>query len=122
MTEQTNPRNRYVLRTESGHPGFKNAVILATSPDLLKLSEDIRALSERGIGRVEHYVTEEKNPNSLGSVVFQVISDGELEDLQRESLKEWFSRKFGCTLLLLFLLCTFYGAYTIIRNVFDSIK
>ncbi len=122
MSEQPQPRNRYVLRTESGHPGYKNAVILGTASDLLKLSDDIRELSNKGNGRVDHYVTEEKKPTSLGSIVFEVISERELGDLQRGDLKDWFSRQFGCILFFLVIACAVYGGYTLIMNLLGSMK
>ena len=122
MSEHPQSRNRYVLRTESGHPGYKNVVILATPPDLLKLSEDIRELSNKGAGRVDHYVTEEKKPTSRGSIAFEVISERDLGDLQRGDLKDWFSRKFGCVLFFLLSACAVYGGYTLILNLLGSMK
>ena len=121
-SEQQPPRNRYVLRSESGHPGYRNVVILATPPDLRKLSEDILELSNKGDGRVDHYVTEEKRPTSLGSIVFEVISEKELGDLQRGDLRDWLSRKFGCILFFLIVACAVYGGYTLIVKLLGSMK
>ncbi|HVG06584.1 MAG TPA: hypothetical protein VNM67_02695 [Thermoanaerobaculia bacterium] len=96
MSTEVAPRNRYVLRKESGHPGYSNVVVLGTAQDLRRLSEDVQELAAAGRGRVEHYVTEEKRPTSLGSVVFEVISAAELIDLQRAEAKHWLSERFGC--------------------------
>jgi hypothetical protein len=97
-------------------------VILATPPDLLKLSEDIRDLSNKSHGRVDHYVTEEKKPSSQGSLVFEIISERALDDLQRGDLKDWLSRKFGFILFFLLAACAVYGGYTLITNLLGSLK
>jgi len=68
VDQEPSVRNRYVLRRESGHPGYSNVVVLGTADDLLAMADSLRGMSERG-GRVEHYVTEEKNPDSLGAPV-----------------------------------------------------
>lgn len=122
MNEPPQPRNRYVRREESGHPGFRNVVILATPQDLLKLSEDIRELSEKGLGRVDHYVTEEMKPSSRGSIVFEVISEEDLRDLQRGNWKHWLWEKFGCALFLILGICAVYGGYTLVAKLLHSIN
>lgn len=82
-------RNRYVLRKESGHPGFQNTVILATSEDLKIMGSKIVELSTAGKGRVEFYKTDEFKSKSLGSIVFEVIDQDQLAKLQKTDFKNW---------------------------------
>jgi hypothetical protein len=113
----TPPRNRFVLRKESGHPGYSNVVVLASQSDLQQLAEDVRRLSESGSGRVSHYVTEEKNPTSLGSVAFEVISEEQLSDLQRGDLKYRLWRLFGPVVIIAVVFLAAYGGYTLWKRL-----
>ena len=114
MSAETPPRNRFVLRRESGHPGYSNVVVLATPPDLLKLSEDVRKLAETGRGRVEHYVTEEKTPDSRGAVAFEVISNEELSALQAWTAKNRSFRVVGFGVVCVILALSAYGGYKLL--------
>lgn len=114
MSNEIPSRNRYVLRRESGHPGYSNVVVLSTSSDLKKLADDIRKLAESGSGRLEHYVTEEKDPTSRGSVVFEVINEKGLGELQTGDLKYRITNKIGPVLVLGALALMIYGGYTAI--------
>jgi hypothetical protein len=117
-TEETStPRNRYVLRIESGHPGYRNTVVLATAADLLKLSDDIRSLANKGGGRLEHYVTEEHASRSLGSLVFEVTSVHELGALQTATTRSTWHRVLGCFFSLLVGASAIYGFLTALSRL-----
>jgi len=120
MGEQTmppGPRNRFVLRRESGHPGYSNAVILGTTADLKKLSEEVRSLAERGQGRCDHYVTEERRPNSRGAVAFEIITEDELRRLQEGDIKHRIWEAVGPFILITTLVLTVYGGYSLLQRV-----
>jgi hypothetical protein len=111
------PRNRLVLRRESGHPGFSNAVILGTPADLKKLAEEVHALAERGQGRCDHYVTEERKPNSRGTVAFEIITEDELSSLQEGDIKHRLWEAFGPFILITALVLSAYGGYSLLQRL-----
>lgn len=117
MSEEELPRNRFVLRTESGHPGYRNMVVLATASDLMTLSDEVRELSLKGSGRLDRYVTKEREPGSLGSIVFEVISEDTLCELQKGNWKDWFGRKFGCFILAAVCITAIYGSVCLITEL-----
>jgi hypothetical protein len=96
-------------------------VILATGPDLQKLSDDIRRLSETGRGRVDHHVTEEKNPTSRGSVVFEVISEEELSALQRGDSKHRLLLLMGPAILIVGVALAIYGGYSLFQRLISAL-
>ncbi|QIF01529.1 hypothetical protein [Roseimicrobium sp. ORNL1] len=116
----SSPRNRYVLRTESGHPGYSNTVVLTTPTDLRNLAVDLQSLADKGDGRVEHYVTEEHSPKSRGSLVFEVISEHSLDTLQKSTAKSAWRRSLGCLLSLFVGALAVYGFYTAISRLLGT--
>ena len=120
MSIEERPRNRFMLRKESGHPGYSNTVVLATAEDLQKLSEDIRRLAESGRGRLDHHVTEERNPTSLGSVAFEVITEAELRSLQRGDWKHRMALFIGPAIFIICALLAVYGGYALLRRLYST--
>lgn len=111
------PRNRLVLRRESGHPGFSSAVVLGTPEDLKRLAADVHSLAERGQGRCDHHVTEEKKPNSLGAVAFEIVSEEELCRLQEGDLKHRLWEALGPAVLISALVLSVYGGYSLLHRI-----
>jgi hypothetical protein len=74
-------------------------------------------LSESGIGRVEHYVTEEKNPTSLGGVAFEVISEEQLSALQQGDLKYRITRFIDPIFLIAVVVLAAYGGFTLLKRL-----
>jgi hypothetical protein len=107
---QSEPRNRFVLRDEGGHPGFSSVVVLATQDDLRKLAEQLRTITAAPKARIEHHATREHQPTSLGSIVFQAISEDELCELQEGDWKLHAPRRVFWTL---FTLLAVYGAWSL---------
>lgn len=116
MSTALPPRNRYVLRRESGHPGYSNVVVLATPEDLATLADDVRQLAESRRGRIDHYVTEEKTPDSRGAIAFEVIAEEELRVLQLGDRKHRLMKigaPLGCGI---FALLAVYGGYALLKS------
>lgn len=111
------PRNRLVMRRESGHPGFSNAVVLGTPEDLKKLATEVHSLAERGHGRCDHHVTEEKKPNSLGAIAFEIVSEEELCRLQEGDLKHRLWEALGPAILISALVLSVYGGYSLLHRL-----
>jgi hypothetical protein len=99
-TSEVEPRNQFVLRIETGHPGYRNTVILGTKSGLSNLANSIQSTldGKSSSVRVDHYVTREYEPTSLGAIAFQSISGDELISLQKlpakQSFLNWIRRLF----------------------------
>ena len=117
----TPPRNRFVLRRESGHPGYRNTIVLGTAADLNNLAAVIQ--QEVGAGRrVDRHVSEEGNPASLGSIGFQAITEAELSDLQTRTPWKSVARWFYATLFIAVCCLAVYGGVSLFQHFMSEAR
>jgi hypothetical protein len=87
-TESSKARNKYVVQLESGHPGFRNYLFIASEQGLRELSGALLRLSDLPTGaRIDFHVTERGNPDSLGALAFAKCSEQKLVELQQPTAK-----------------------------------
>jgi hypothetical protein len=120
VNKPSEPRNRFVLRRESGHPGFRNHVFLSTPADLRRLADQLSELAEAGSGRIDEYVSEETNSKSLGSLAFQTCTEQELVAMQAGSRRRDFGSWIAIALCLVVLALAIIGAGTLIEDLSGS--
>jgi hypothetical protein len=81
---QHSPRNRVVVSTETGHPGFKNYVFQAPARDLEILAEQLAAYSrEPTAAGISMHITGRGDPKSLGSLVFRYCTEQQLIEMHQ---------------------------------------
>ncbi len=74
-------RNKFIIREESGHPGYRSTTIIATREDLEGLADEIKKkLVERYQPPfVSHYATEAHGQSSRVYLQFEPASAEEIE-------------------------------------------
>jgi len=109
LTEDERPPNRFVVQLESGHPGFRNYLFIASEEGLRELSGALKRLADLSAGaRIDFHVTERKNADSMGSLAFAKCTEEKLSELQQPSAVAKFRRGFATPFVLLPLMVAFF--------------
>ncbi|MBL9204695.1 MAG: hypothetical protein JNN01_06400 [Opitutaceae bacterium] len=84
-------RNKFVIRQESGHPGYCSTTILATREDLAALSDEIRKKLAEGYQPpfVSHYATEAHGQSCRVYLQFEPATERELDEYHKTKNSPW---------------------------------
>jgi hypothetical protein len=107
-------RNKFVIKKETGHPGYSSITILATRRDLAALADEIKLKLAEGYQPpfVSHYATEAHGKSSRVYLQFEPASESELDDLHKNkgTLR---SGVFSCALMVVVILFAILGVLSV---------
>ena len=89
-------RNKFVIRQESGHPGYRSTTIVATREDLAALADEIKKKLADGYQPpfVSHYATDTHGQSSRVYLQFEPATEKELDGYHqtKKPLGSWIVR------------------------------
>jgi hypothetical protein len=100
--------NKHIIKIETGHPGYKNYVILSNVVGIEEIKDGLEKLILNKKGRFSLYKTEPFQIHQNGSLCFEIIGDDEIEKFHKPKYWNVILNRLGCYLLLPMLGFTFY--------------
>ena len=80
-------RNPYVLRQQSGHPGFRATIVYGTRTDLANLGRKLLDASEKPAVAVSEFATVQNGQNSRVYLEFRSATPEEIDSWHKPLLK-----------------------------------
>lgn len=87
----TSHRNKFVIRQDSGHPGYRSTTVIATREDLSALADEMKKKLAEGYQPpfVCHYATEAHGESSRIYLQFEPASEKEIEAYHQAKNPVW---------------------------------
>ncbi len=84
-------RNKFVIRLESGHPGYRSTTIVARREDLAALADEIKKKLAEGYQPpfVSHYATEAHGKSERVYLQFEPATEQEMAVYHQTKNRAW---------------------------------